>query len=70
MFTPARWLQTSVELDQNATNQLLAHEKLSHGDDEILGVEIDRPEMGKYFIPKNPVQHRLLLVPLMLSSVH
>jgi len=51
----AAFSETSVELDQNATNQLLAHEKLSHGDDEILGVEIDRPEMGKYFIPKNPV---------------
>lgn len=51
----AAFSETSVELDENATNQLLAHEKLSHGDDDMLGVEVDRPDLGKYFVPKNPV---------------
>jgi len=51
----AAFSESSVELDENATMQLLAHEKLSHGDDDMLGSEVDRPDLPKYFVPKNPV---------------
>ena len=42
-------------MDPNAINQLVAHGKLSNGGDEITGEEVNRPDLGKYEIPENPV---------------
>jgi len=50
----AAFSETSVELDSNATNQLLAHSTLSGGG-ELTGTEVGRPELPKVEIPTNPV---------------